>query len=164
MRILGIDPGLAIVGFGVIDVSGNQIRVVSYGTITSEAHTPTGRRLHLIYEDMTALLERYAPDEVAMEELFFAKNVTTGIHVAQARGVEILAVTNRQIPLYEYTPMQVKQAVTGFGRASKGQVQEMVRMMLHLQEIPKPDDAADGLAIALTHAHSQGFKEQFRMD
>ncbi|MDO5300891.1 MAG: crossover junction endodeoxyribonuclease RuvC [Tissierellia bacterium] len=164
MIIMGIDPGLAIVGFGVVKLEGHKIRPLSYGTIQTEAKTPIPLRLGQIYREMNNLIEEYRPDEVAFEELFFNRNTTTAITVAQARGVEILACHEGGIPIYEYTPLQVKQAVVGYGRAEKHQVQEMVRMLLCLDAIPRPDDAADGLAIALTHAHSQGHKSLFLME
>lgn len=163
MRVLGIDPGLAIVGYGIVDVEGNRIRPVCYGTITTESKTPTPLRLSQIHRDLTKILQEYKPEEVAFEELFFNKNVKTAIAVAQARGVEILTAATFGLPIYEYTPLQVKQGLVGYGRAEKRQVQEMVKLLLSLDCIPKPDDAADALAIAVTHGSSLRFRENFRM-
>ena len=154
MTILGLDPGYAIVGFGVIDSDGVHSREIRHGAIRTEAHTPMTDRLAAIYEDMGVLLEAYKPDSAAIEELFFNTNITTGIYVAQARGVILLACAQHNVPIFEYTPLQVKQAVVGYGRAEKKQVMEMTRMILNLSAIPKPDDAADALAIALCHAQS----------
>lgn len=154
MRVLGIDPGIAIVGFGFIDKAGHKLTPVQYGAITTEAHTPQEERLLQIYESACALMDRYKPDTVAVEKLFFNKNVTTAFAVGQARGVIILAAAQRGLPVAEYTPLQVKQAVVGYGKAEKRQVQEMVKMFLKLSAIPKPDDVADALAVAICHAHS----------
>ncbi|MGG0824286.1 crossover junction endodeoxyribonuclease RuvC [Paenibacillus turicensis] len=154
MRILGIDPGIAIVGFGFIDKVGHKITPVQYGCIQTEAHTPDEERLLHVYEAMVQLIEKYKPDTVAFEKLFFNRNVTNAMSVSQARGVLILAATQKGLPIAEYTPMQVKQAVVGYGKAEKKQVQEMTRMFLKLQAIPKPDDVADALAVAICHAHS----------
>lgn len=163
MRILGIDPGLAIVGYGVIEASGNNFKPIDYGCILTDKDMGFPYRLKYIYESMNQLIEKYNPDEVAIEELFFNKNVKTAIAVGQARGVEILSVVNNGLDIYEYTPLQIKQAVTGYGRADKNQVQEMVKMLLNLRDIPKPDDAADALAIALCHGFSIKFKDMFKM-
>lgn len=154
MRILGIDPGIAIVGFGFIDKEGHKITPVQYGCIQTEAHTPDEERLLHVYEAMVQLVEKYKPDTVAFEKLFFNRNVTNAMSVSQARGVLILAAIQKGLPIAEYTPMQVKQAVVGYGKAEKKQVQEMTRMFLKLQAIPKPDDVADALAVAICHAHS----------
>ncbi|KIL41035.1 Holliday junction resolvase [Gordoniibacillus kamchatkensis] len=154
MRIMGIDPGIAIVGFGFIDKLGSKLTPVQYGCITTEAHTDPGLRLKQVYDSAVQLLETYKPDAVAIEQLFFNRNVTTAFTVGQARGVLILAAVQRGIPVAEYTPMQVKQAIVGYGKAEKKQVQEMVRMFLKLAAIPKPDDVADALAVAVCHAHS----------
>lgn len=154
MRFLGIDPGIAIVGFGFIDKVGNKLTPVQYGCIQTEAHTPDEERLLHVYEAMLQLIDKYKPDAVALEKLFFNRNVTTAMSVSQARGVLILAAIQRGLPIAEYTPMQVKQAIVGYGKAEKKQVQEMVRMYLKLQAIPKPDDVADALAVAICHAHS----------
>ena len=156
MVILGIDPGFATVGFGVIDYVGNHFRVLDYGVMTTPAHTPFSDRLAGLYEQVTELLQRYKPDAVSIEELFFNTNITTGIQVAHARGVLVLGARQQNIPIYEYTPLQVKQAITGYGRAEKRQVMEMIRMFLNLDKIPRPDDAADALALAICHAHSAG--------
>ena len=156
MVILGIDPGYAIVGYGAVEsVRGNH-RMLTYGAITTPAHKSMDRRLHEIFTDMRTLLDTIKPDAVAIEELFFNTNITTGIQVAQARGVILLACAERGMPIFEYTPLQVKQAVVGYGRAEKHQVMDMTRMMLKLEKIPKPDDAADALAIALCHAQAAG--------
>ncbi|WP_211747578.1 crossover junction endodeoxyribonuclease RuvC [Paenibacillus sp. Marseille-Q4541] len=154
MRFLGIDPGIAIVGFGFIDKTGSKLTPVQYGCIQTEAHTPDEERLLHVYEAMLQLIDKYKPDAVALEKLFFNRNVTTAMSVSQARGVLILAAIQRGLPIAEYTPMQVKQAIVGYGKAEKKQVQEMVRMYLKLQAIPKPDDVADALAVAICHAHS----------
>lgn len=163
MRIFGIDPGLARMGYGVIDFDGNSLRLVTCGCIETPAHSPMPTRLIQIDTQLNQLLKETAPDEAAFEELFFYQNKTTGIAVAQARGVEVTAVERLAIPLYEYTPGQIKQAITGYGRATKIQMQNAVKMLLRMQEVPKPDDAADGLAAAITHAFGQRFKEQQRM-
>lgn len=154
MKILGIDPGIAIVGFGVIEYDGFKFKTIDYGAITTPAHTPLPARLKMVYDDMNYVIEKFKPDQVAIEELFFNNNAKTAIAVGQARGVLILAAENRKIPVYEYTPLQVKQGVVGYGRADKKQVQQMVKAMLSLHEIPKPDDTADALAIAVCHAHT----------
>lgn len=156
MRILGLDPGYAIVGYGAVEYHNNVFAPVCYGAITTEAGTPFERRLLTIDAEMQRILEKYKPEAVAVEKLFFTSNQKTAIDVAQARGVIVLAVTKFGIPLFEYTPLQVKQSVVGYGRAEKHQVMEMTRMMLSLREVPKPDDAADALAIAICHAHSAG--------
>ena len=163
MVILGIDPGIAIVGYGFLELKGNSYKVLDYGAITTEAKVPLPDRLNSIYEDMSELIEKYKPDDIAFEELFFNKNVKTAITVAQARGVEVLAAKKSHAGLYEYTPLQVKQAIVGYGRASKNQVQEMVKIILNLEKVPKPDDVADALAVAMTHGSSIKFKENFRM-
>lgn len=158
MRILGIDPGYAIVGYGVIEYDNVRFRVINYGAITTSPETPFDKRLLEIYKDMTSLLEQFEPDCVSVEKLYFNTNITTGIDVAQARGVIILSAAEHGIPIYEYTPLQVKVAVTGYGRADKHQMQEMTRNILRLPSIPKPDDTADALAIAICHAHTGGSK------
>ena len=154
MRILGIDPGYGITGFGVIDAQRGQCRLLRCGAITTPPNTDFSWRLTVIYNDMVQLLDMTKPEAVAIEELFFGQNVTTGINVAQARGVILLAVAQAGIPVYQYKPMQVKQAVVGYGNATKHQVMDMTRRILHLEEVPKPDDAADAVAIALCHARS----------
>ena len=154
MRILGIDPGYAIVGYGVIEAGGGRYRPVEYGAITTPAGEPLPARLLRIADDMELLLEQFKPQAMAVEELFFNNNITTGIGVAQARGVILLSAERRGVPIYEYTPSQVKQAVVGYGKAEKRQVMEMTRRLLNLKAVPKPDDAADAVAIALCHARS----------
>ena len=154
MRILGIDPGIALTGFGVVDTDRNDLRAGKYGHISTESGTPVARRLKILYDDMSTVIKEYTPDVVAVEELFFNKNVKTAIVASHARGVIILAAVNAGLDVAEYTPLQVKQAVAGYGRASKAQVQAMVTRLLNLKEIPKPDDTADALAVAICHANS----------
>jgi len=154
MRILGLDPGIATVGFGVIENEKNKMRLISCGAITTPAHTSLSSRLDLIYNDVNELLEAFKPDVVAIEELFFNTNITTGIAVSHGRGVLLLACYRAGIPTFEYTPLQVKQAVVGYGRAEKKQVIDMVKRILNLKAAPKPDDAADAVAIAICHARS----------
>lgn len=154
MRILGIDPGLAIVGWGVVDYAGSRFRTVAYGSIQTPAGMRTEERLASIFDGMNELLDKYHPDEMAVEELFFNTNITTGIRVAEARGVILAAAEKKGVRMQEYTPLQVKQSVVGYGRAEKKQVITMVTMLLGLKEAPKPDDTADALAIAICHAHS----------
>ena len=154
MRILGLDPGIATVGFGVVDSEGNRQKLVGCGVITTPAHTPLTSRLDQIYTDLEDLIRVYSPDAMAIEELFFNTNITTGISVAQGRGVILLCAYRAGLAIYEYTPLQVKQAVVGYGRAEKKQVMEMVRRILNLSAAPKPDDAADAVALALCHARS----------
>ena len=154
MRILGIDPGIAIVGFGLIESNRGSVRMLQYGAVTTEAGLPLATRLVQIENDMTALIAQLKPDEVAVEELFFSKNITTGIAVAHGRGVILCTAEKLHLPIYEYTPMQVKQAVVGYGLAEKKQVMDMTKRLLKLKAVPKPDDAADALAIAICHARS----------
>lgn len=154
MRILGIDPGFAIVGVGVLDYEGNKFSTVDYGAITTDAGEEMFDRLKKIYDELTEIIKRVKPDAMAIEELFFNSNQKTAINVAQARGVLVLAAKNHNIPVFEYTPLQVKQAVVGYGRADKKQVQQMTKAILNLEAVPKPDDTADALAIAICHAHS----------
>ena len=154
MRILGIDPGYGITGFGLLEADRGQYRLLNCGAITTPPNTEFAWRLEVIYNDMTELLRVTKPDAVAIEELFFGQNVTTGINVAQSRGVILLAIRQAGLPYYEYKPMQVKQAVVGYGNATKHQVQDMTKRLLHLSAMPKPDDAADAIAIALCHARS----------
>ncbi len=156
MRIIGIDPGYAIVGYGVLDFDKARFSVVNYGAITTSAGTSFDQRLLEIYNDMCTVLDMFRPDCMSIERLYFTNNKTTGIDVAQARGVTLLAAVQRNIEIFEYTPMQVKQAVVGYGKAEKHQVQEMVKNILHLSEIPKPDDTADAVALAICHGHSSG--------
>lgn len=154
MRILGIDPGIAIVGFGLIESDRGNMRMLQYGAVTTEAVLPLATRLVQIEDDMRALIRQLQPDEIAIEELFFSKNITTGIAVAHGRGVVLCTAERLGIPIFEYTPMQVKQAVVGYGLAEKRQVMDMTRRLLKLKAVPKPDDAADALAIAICHARS----------
>jgi crossover junction endodeoxyribonuclease RuvC len=156
MRVLGIDPGYAIVGTGVVEQVNNKFRMLYYGAILTEAHTPFNERIEKIYDDADALIKAYSPDAVAMEKLFFNTNQKTAIDVAQARGALILASQKNNVPVFEYTPLQVKMSVVGYGRAEKKQVQEMTKILLGLDKIPKPDDAADALAMAICHCHSAG--------
>lgn len=154
MRILGIDPGYGITGFGLIEAQLGQYRLLNCGAITTPPNTDFSWRLEMIYHDMTELLRLSQPEAVAIEELFFGQNVTTGINVAQSRGVLLLAIRQAGLPVFEYKPMQVKQALVGYGNATKRQMQDMTKRLLHLQTTPKPDDAADAIAIALCHARS----------
>ncbi|MCH5162375.1 MAG: crossover junction endodeoxyribonuclease RuvC [Clostridiales bacterium] len=159
MKILGIDPGYAIVGFGLIEKDGSKLRPLDYGAIETPAKMSTAERLIMIERKMVELLSEYAPDEIAVEELFFNTNITTGIKVAQARGVVLLSCAKMCDKLFEYTPLQIKSTVTGNGTANKTQIQYMVRSILRLKETPKPDDAADALAAAICHAYTvQGVK------
>jgi crossover junction endodeoxyribonuclease RuvC len=152
VRILGLDPGTATVGYGLIEIEDGRPSVVTYGVLsTSPEDGSTARRLQLVYQGLNELLEQYRPDAAAVEELFFGRNITTAIRVGQARGVLLLALANAGIPVAEYSPPKIKEAVSGYGKASKQQVQFMVQNLLDLDEIPRPDDAADGLAVALTH-------------
>ena len=154
MLILGIDPGFAIVGFGLVEADCGRQRLVQCGAITTPAGEPLPARLLRIADDMELLLEQFKPQAMAVEELFFNNNITTGIGVAQARGVILLSAERRGVPIYEYTPSQVKQAVVGYGKAEKRQVMDMTRRLLRLKAVPRPDDAADALALALCHARS----------
>ena len=154
MKILGIDPGYGITGFGLIDAQRGQYRLLGCGAITTPPNTDFPWRLEVIYNDMTQLLQTAQPEAVAIEELFFSKNITTGIAVAHARGVILCTAEKMQLPIYEYTPMQVKQAVVGYGLADKKQVMDMTKRLLKLKAVPRPDDAADALAIAICHARS----------
>ena len=154
MRILGIDPGYGITGFGLIESERGQSRLLRCGAITTPAGMDFSARLEIIYEDMRQLLELAKPDAVAIEELFFGQNVTTGIGVAQSRGVILLAIRQAGLEVTSYKPMQVKQALVGYGNATKHQMQDMTKRLLHLDAMPKPDDAADAIAIALCHARS----------
>lgn len=154
MIILGIDPGLAIIGWGVVEYKASRFRTIAYGALRTPAGIPTEDRLSLIYDGMKQLLETYHPDVMSVEELFFTNNITTGIRVAEARGVILLAARQAKVPMEEYTPPQVKQAVVGYGNAEKAQVMAMVTRILGLKEIPRPDDTADALALAICHAHS----------
>lgn len=163
MRVLGIDPGLATMGWGVIESDGFKDKLISYGALITYPRDTFPTRLYSLFTGVQGLLATFKPDEIAFEELFFAKNITTGIQVAGARGVALAACQGHTDKLYEYTPMQIKQAVVGYGGADKHQVQMMVRMLLGLKETPKPDDAADAIACAITHAHAGASKLQFRI-
>ena len=154
MRILGIDPGYGITGFGLIEAQRGNCQLLRCGAITTPAGMDFSARLEIIYEDMRQLLDATKPEAAAIEELFFGQNVTTGIGVAQSRGVILLAIRQADVPVFQYKPMQVKQAVVGYGNATKHQVQDMTKRLLHLDKMPKPDDAADAIAIALCHARS----------
>lgn len=156
MKILGIDPGFAIVGYGIIDYTANRFKTLEYGAVTTPAGMDIFDRFKKIYDDVSEIINRTAPDALAIEELFFNSNQKTAINVAQARGIILIAALNFGIPVFEYTPLQVKQAIVGYGRAEKTQVQQMVKSLLNLPKIPKPDDTADALAIAICHAHSSG--------
>ena len=156
MIILGIDPGYAIVGYGILNYQNNRFAILDFGAITTPADMSFPQRLKAIYEDMTLLFEKFRPDVMAIEKLFFNTNQKTAIDVAQARGVILLSAVEHNAQIAEYTPLQVKQSVVGYGRAEKNQVQEMTRSILNLPGIPKPDDTADALALALCHAHCSG--------
>ncbi len=156
MRILGIDPGYAIVGYGVLDYQNNHFSVVEYGAITTPAGMDFNRRLELIFDEMEVIISRVKPDAMSIEKLFYNTNAKTVIDVAQARGVIMLAAQKNGIEAFEYTPLQVKQSVVGYGRAEKKQVQEMTKLILKLSKVPKPDDTADALALAICHGHSSG--------
>lgn len=157
MRILGIDPGIAIVGYGIVDKIANTYKPVAYDAILTKAHTPLEERIQIIYNRMIELLDEYKPDVISVEELFFNNNAKTAFSVGQARGVILLAAVQKNVPIYEYTPLQVKQALTGYGRADKNQIQQMTKSMLGLKSVPKPDDVADALAIAVCHGNSMRF-------
>lgn len=163
MRILGIDPGLAIVGYGVIEKENSKLKMIDYGAIYTYPEQSFPERISYVYEGVIQLINHFNPDVVAFEELFFNTNVKTAINVAHARGAALCAAYNMKKELYEYTPLQIKQAVVGYGRADKNQIQSMVKMLLNLDKIPKPDDAADGLAVAICHANSIAFKDTFKI-
>ena len=156
MVILGIDPGYAIVGYGVIRAQNGRFVPLEHGAIVTKAGENFNRRLEIIYDAMTEVLQKWKPDAVSIEKLYFKNNKTTAIGVAEARGVILLATQKAGVPVYEYTPLQVKQAVTGYGQALKPQVMEMTRILLRLPSVPKPDDTADALALAICHAHCAG--------
>lgn len=156
MIILGIDPGFAIMGYGVLNYSENRFRLMDYGVITTGADLPHPQRLLLLEKSLTDIIDKYRPESMSVEELFFNNNAKTALQVGQGRGIALLCAARAGIPVYEYTPIQVKQGVTGYGRAVKSQVQQMIKVLLGLPEIPKPDDAADALAVAICHAHSFG--------
>lgn len=159
MRILGIDPGYAILGYGVIDVTGNRFTTIDYGSITTDASMEMPARLECLYDGIMELISRYKPDEASIEELFFNSNAKTAILVGEARGVAVLACSKGGLVINEYTPLQIKQALVGYGRADKKQIQYMVKLMLGLKEVPKPDDTADALAAAVCHAHAAGSRK-----
>lgn len=163
MIVLGIDPGYALMGWGVVESTGSSMRLLGYGCMETHAGTPMQYRLRTLQMGIRDLVSIYHPDDVAFEELFFSRNVTTALMVGAARGAAIIAAVEYTENLYEYTPMQIKQAVAGHGKADKRQIQEMVRLLLNMKEIPKPDDAADAIACAITHCQSGRNKEQFRM-
>ncbi len=163
LRILGIDPGLATMGYGVIESNGDRHKLIQYGVLTTAAGQPMPQRLRALFIGVQQLMDTYKPDEVAFEELFFSKNITTGMAVSAARGVALVAVAQKTDEIYEYTPMQVKMAVTGHGKAEKQQVQIMVKALLGMKEIAKPDDAADAIAVAITHANSMRMKHLYKI-
>ncbi len=156
MRIIGIDPGYAIIGYGIIDYKDSKFSTVNFGAVTTKAKTPFTSRLEIIYKDISKLLDTFKPDALSLEKLFFNTNTTTAIDVAQARGVILLAAQLHGVQVFEYTPLQVKQSVTGYGRAEKSQIMEMTRRLLRLEKMPKPDDTADALALAVCHAYVGG--------
>lgn len=156
MVILGIDPGYAIVGYGVVKYEGSRYTTMDYGAVTTDAGTPFPKRLELIYDGVMDVLLKWKPDAMAVEALYFQNNAKTAIAVGEGRGVILLAAQKCGVPVYDYTPLQVKQAVVGYGRAEKKQVMELTKLILNLKQVPKPDDTADALAIAICHAHSSG--------
>ena len=156
MIILGIDPGYAIVGFGVLEYKNNHFGVIDYGAILTDAKTPFNERLEIIYDRLCQIIEFHKPDAMSVEKVFYNSNAKTVIDVSQARGVIMLAAQKNRVPVFEYTPLQVKQSVVGYGRAEKNQIQEMVKRILNLEKVPKPDDTADALAMAICHGHSSG--------
>lgn len=163
MIVLGIDPGYALMGWGVVECIGSRMRLMGYGCIETKAGTPMQHRLRTLQLGVKDLVNIYHPDEVAFEELFFAQNVTTALMVGAARGAAIIAAAEYTENLYEYTPMQIKQAITGYGKADKKQIQQMVKLLLHMDELPKPDDAADAIACAITHCQAGHARVQFKM-
>ncbi|MBQ7288228.1 MAG: crossover junction endodeoxyribonuclease RuvC [Clostridia bacterium] len=156
MRILGIDPGYAIVGYGILDYDSNRFKTVDYGAVITPAKTPFSNRLEQIFDEICEIIRKHRVDVLSIEKLYFNSNTTTAIDVAQARGVILLAAKKFKVPVFEYTPLQVKQAVTGYGRAEKQQIMELTRILLNLKQVPKPDDTADALAIAICHGHNAG--------
>lgn len=163
MIILGVDPGIAILGYGVVKYESNKFTPLDFGAITTEPNLSTPQRLSILYEGLQRLIKLYNPDAFAVEELFFNKNVKTALIVGHARGVALLAAEQNGLNIFEYTPLQVKQAVVGYGRAEKAQIQQMVKIILNLNSIPKPDDVADALAVAICHGHSSTAGELFRI-
>lgn len=162
MIILGVDPGTAITGYGIIQSDGQELGLIDYGAITTPADWPPARRLERIYEELTTLISKYRPTDAVVEKLFFSKNVRTALSVGQARGVALLAASRGGLAIHEYTPSEIKQAVVGYGRAEKMQIQQMVKMLLQLDTVPQPDDAADALAVAICHAHSARYERLTR--
>lgn len=160
MRILGIDPGFAITGYSIIDYVGNKFKLITSGAILTEAKTSFPLRLTKIYDELTMIIQEYKPDAISVEELFFNQNVKTAINVAQARGIVLVVGSKNNIPTFEYTPLQVKQAVAGYGRADKIQVQRMVKTILKAESLPKLDDITDSMAVGICHAHSAKFAEK----
>lgn len=156
MRILGIDPGYAIIGYGIVEYDGFRFKTIAYGAVTTTPDKSFPERLADIYDDISTLIDNYKPDCLSIEKLYFNTNTTTAIDVAQARGVILLAAQKNKIDIFEYTPLQVKQSITGYGRAEKHQVMEMVKNLLQLNSVPKPDDTADALALAICHGHCSG--------
>ena len=154
MRVIGVDPGTAITGWGVVEGDGNQLTMVAYGVVTTPAGTPLPQRLQTIYHELTGIIQEWQPETSAIEELFFSKNAKTALTVGHGRGVAMLALANANLPIVEYKPLEIKQALTGHGGADKQQMQQMVKLLLELDDIPRPDDAADGLAVAICHLHS----------
>ena len=163
MIVLGIDPGYALMGWGVVEAEGSRMKLINYGCIQTKAGVPMQNRLRTLQLGVQDLLNIYKPDDVAFEELFFARNVTTALMVGAARGAAIIAAAEYTNNLYEYTPMQIKQAITGYGKADKKQIQQMVKLLLKLDDVPKPDDAADAVACAITHCQAGVAKTQFMM-
>ncbi|MFC4769675.1 crossover junction endodeoxyribonuclease RuvC [Effusibacillus consociatus] len=162
MRILGIDPGYGRTGYGVVETTGNRIRPLEFGLIETSSKLSMEKRLLQIYDALCEIIDRRKPDSLAIEELFFSKNVTTGIGVSQARGIVLLVAAQMGLTVAEYKPIQIKQSITGYGKAEKQQIQEMVRMFLGLQDVPKPDDVADALAVAVAHAHTAPFYSKIK--
>lgn len=161
--IMGIDPGIAILGYGLVEYKGNSFKVIDYGAITTAAGMPMSERLCIIHKQLNALIEQYKPEAFAIEELFFNKNIKTALTVGHARGVAVVVAANLGVPIFEYTPLQVKQAIAGYGRAEKKQMQQMVKLLLNLKEVPKPDDVADALAVAICHGNSSNFAHLFKL-
>ena len=161
--VLGIDPGYAIVGWGLVEFNSNTFRPLRYGAVTTEPDMSFNRRLKIIYDDIDSIITAYKPDSVSIEKLYFQSNQKTAIMVAEARGVLLLCAENHNLPVFEYTPLQVKTAVTGYGKAKKPQVMEMTRRLLNLPSVPKPDDTADALAIAITHCQARGSELRQRL-
>jgi len=164
LRVLGIDPGTAITGYGIVEGEGDELTVLAFGVITTPAHQPLAQRLQQIYRELQALIAKWQPHSAAVEELFFSKNARTALAVGHARGVILLALTDAGLPIQEYKPAEVKQAVAGYGAAPKEQVQSMVQLLLGLKEVPRPDDAADALAIAICHLHSARWQSLARQE